>query len=291
MLLAFEASARNGSLTRAAGELGTSQSALSRRIADLEGMLSARLFKRSHTGVRLTTDGGRYLKAVVSGLGLIHSTAEEIAGNLKARITIACAYEVSHLFVMPRLEALQQVVGDEVSVNVTNHDYDRLNMEFDPQVDLAFTYGKAVTGPDDRAVAYDEAITLLCSPAYAAAHAETLHRPVADWRGLTFLKLGKRNHGWVNLDDWFEAVGRPDSQPRFVQYDNYVFMLEAAVSGKGLVLGWRGFVERYLDVGVLVQVGDGFVEFDRPHFVVLTEKGRWREPARRCLEYFARPPD
>ena len=50
-LLAFESAARNSSFSQAASELGTSQSAISRHIGDLESQLGARLFERSARGV------------------------------------------------------------------------------------------------------------------------------------------------------------------------------------------------------------------------------------------------
>ena len=65
-------------------------------------------------------------------------------------------------------------------------------------------------------------------------------------------------------------------------------MLEAAAAGRGLALGWRYFIERQLKAGALVALGDGFVEFDKLYFGVLTEKGRRKPLARKCLAFFDR---
>lgn len=60
-LLLFLSVAENGNLSRAAIEIGLSQSALSRRISTLESELNSRLFHRSGRGVMLTESGQRLL--------------------------------------------------------------------------------------------------------------------------------------------------------------------------------------------------------------------------------------
>jgi DNA-binding transcriptional LysR family regulator len=56
-LKTFHAAARSGSLTRAAAELGISQSAVSRQIAALEERMNLPLFHRHARGLTLTEEG------------------------------------------------------------------------------------------------------------------------------------------------------------------------------------------------------------------------------------------
>ena len=51
---AFEAVARNGSVTRAASELSVTQGAVSRHVSALEHWLGTKLFVRTQRGVKLT---------------------------------------------------------------------------------------------------------------------------------------------------------------------------------------------------------------------------------------------
>ena len=53
-------------------------------------------------------------------------------------------------------------------------------------------------------------------------------------------------------------------------------------------MGWRGFFERYLETGALVELGDGFFEPGNHYCCVLTEKGRRNAIAHKCLEFFRR---
>src|SRR5690349_6790390 len=56
-LQAFEAAARHGSFTRAAGELGVTQTAVSHQVKSLEGELGVSLFRRSPRRLTLTAEG------------------------------------------------------------------------------------------------------------------------------------------------------------------------------------------------------------------------------------------
>ena len=128
--------------------------------------------------------------------------------------------------------------------------------------------------------------TRLCSPAYAAELAQALAGPAAGWSGLTFLDLLRPNEGWATWEDWFAPAGGPAGTPRRLGLDSHTYVLEAVATGSGAALGWRQFIERFLEAGTLVPLGGGFFEFDRAYYGVLTGKGRRKPLARRCLEFF-----
>lgn len=81
-LLAFEASARHLSFTRAGNELHLSPSAVSRQISQLEEFLGRRLFSREHNALRLTPAGETYAIDVRSILELCSSATS----NMMARV-------------------------------------------------------------------------------------------------------------------------------------------------------------------------------------------------------------
>ena len=118
-LIAFEIAAQYGSFSRAAIELRTSQTAISRHIASLEKQLSTRLFERSRTEVSLTVAGHRYHKAVLVGLGALLAGAAaraKVSDDGQSEVAIACTVEVSHLYVMPRFEALRETLGERARI-------------------------------------------------------------------------------------------------------------------------------------------------------------------------------
>ncbi|MDE0387383.1 MAG: LysR family transcriptional regulator [Rhodospirillales bacterium] len=288
-LIAFESAARHGNFSRAARELRTSQSAISRHIASLERQLSTRLFHRSRTGVSLTDAGSRYRDAVAIGLGAIHAGAAEVAelsSVEQVELVIACSDEISHLFVMPRYDALQKALGDQVRIRILTYQHNIRYLPPTPVADVILSWDPATNNPEDCAVILQEKVSPLCSPGYAALHAETLRQPVTDWSKLTFLDIARPNEGWASWDNWFDVVGHPGSEPRYANYDNYTYVLEAAAAGQGIALGWRHFIERYLESGALITLDDKFLETDNRFCAVVTKKGRQRPLARKCLNFF-----
>lgn len=286
-LRAFEAAARHSSFSRAAQELGIQQPAVSRYIAELEHELRLQLFERSHRTVILTLAGEVFHRAVSNGLQRI------AAGSLSAsslaedrRVIVACGPATSHLFVMPRFEAIRQALGENVSLRILTLDYDILDRLTDHEVDLVLTHDEITGAPEDRVKVLTEAITPVCSPDFAATHVQVLARPVAEWGSLPFLRLGRSARSWATWHDWFEVAGYPVPRPTYTTIEDYVYSMEAAVAGKGLALGWRHFIDRYIDEGALVMVADGFVELDQHCFAKLSERGRQRPVVRRCLDIF-----
>ena len=284
-LIAFESAARHGNFSRAAEELRTSQSAISRHIAKLEGQLSTRVFNRSRTGVSLTEAGSRLRDAVSDGLGLIHQGVLE-AGEVPAdtQVVIACSHDSWQLVCMPRLDALRKALGDNIRVRARLYHRDLKTLQSDASADVVFAWYAEETG--DAAFALKEAVRPICSPGYAAAHADILSGPVTGWGALTFLDFAPPDRCWASWQDWFEVAGRPAPDPRFLDLDSYTHVIEAAAAGRGVALGRRYHIELYLDTGALVTLAGGFVEFDNYYCGLLTEKGRAKPFARRSLAFF-----
>ena len=283
-LIAFETVARHGSVSRAARELGMLQSSVSRQIAALERQLQVRLFDRSPAGVRLTEAGRRYYDATVAALGLLETAAEEVGRRSGgASVVIACSHDASHLVIMPRYDALQAALGEAAPIRQLT--YQRQVEELAPvgTADIALSWLPPEAAPEDRVLMLEEQLQPLCAPAYAAAHSETLAGPTQGWGRLTLLDLKLPNLGWATWQDWFGLMGQPESPPRYEDYDTYTLLLQAATAGRGLVLGWHGWSETYLEAGTLVPLGDGYLKFPGRFFASLTPQGRKNPLARKCL--------
>ncbi|MCL6706287.1 LysR family transcriptional regulator [Pseudomonas sp. R2.Fl] len=90
----FIATAESGQVSHAAVELNISQSAVTAAIKGLEMELGVRLFERTHAGVRLTTEGSRFLEhargitsAVTAAVRSSLRDKTELSGTLRLGMT------------------------------------------------------------------------------------------------------------------------------------------------------------------------------------------------------------
>ena len=113
-LLAFEAAARLGSITRAAEELATSHSAVSRHIRGLEKTFEVVLFERRGRGIALTTSGETHYWAVQTGLDALRDGARGLRDR-RTGLTIGATLEISALLLHPVFPKLKRTLGEEVA--------------------------------------------------------------------------------------------------------------------------------------------------------------------------------
>ena len=286
-LIAFETVARLDSFTRAAEELHTSQSAVSRHIARLEKQISVRVFRRSRAGVRLTEAGSRLYEAVAGRLGEIERAIAEI-GEMPddQQVAIVCSHDAWELLFMPELDALREALGENALFRFSLGSGDPRDAAPDPDADILFTWDGRGAGPESLTIR--EAVGPVCSPEYADRNAAILDGPVGGWGGLTLLEFPAPDRRWASWEDWFAVAGRPDALPRAVELDSYGDVLKAAAAGQGVALGRRCWAERHVAAGVLVPLAADPVETDNAYHGLLTEKGQGKPLARDCLASLAR---
>ncbi len=240
---------------RAAEELHTSQPAISRHITDIEARLGVTLFVRGKKQHRLTEQGEHFYRAVVSGLDNIQASINTISGWS--------------------------------TENYLTNEYHDNYASLDPRIDLAFSYKAADTETETTSIVFKEAVCPVCSPAFLEKHRQVLCGPISNWSELIFLQLTKPNEGWATWEDWFLRAGSPTAPLKYTRYDNYVYLLEAAAAGRGLALGWRGLIERYIDAGTLALVGQEFILTNNVLHAMLTPSGQTKPAAIKCLKYIA----
>jgi len=289
-LQAFEAAARHCNFSRAAEELHTSQSAISRHVSSLESQLDTVLFNRQRKKqLLLTAQGNQFYHAVVAGLDTIRNCMDSIAGTLvEDQLTIACTHEISHLFLLPRFDALQRALGARRRIRVMTYEYEAMERRLDPDIDILLRYDVERVAAAEAALIVREAVVPVVAPAFFEQHRDSLERGAEDWRGLSFLELSRPNYGWATWSEWFARQGVSGYKPNFVYFNNYVYLLDAAAAGKGVALGWRGLIERHFEAGVLQALEIPYTGFERGIHALLTETGKRRPLAGEGLDSLLR---
>ncbi len=259
-LYAFECVGRYGNFSRAAQELGTSQPAVSRHIASLEAFLGVRLLVRGRGRTTLTPEGRHLYQATLDGLETIAGAVRHIRQQRRT-VSIACTYAIAHLWLMPRHEALQRALGEDVEIVVQSSEYEYHDRLREEGIDICLTFaGEKAKGGHKHKI-FAEAVIPVCSPGFADDVRDRVkHDGVPALTRLPLLNLGQPNYGWLTWGDWFErqSVDAPDlSSAR--RFGNYVYLLEAACAGAGVALAWRGLADAYIELGRLQPV---FPEID-----------------------------
>ncbi len=282
-LLAFEAVARNVSVSRAATELKTSQSAISRHLKSLEDALGVKLLERTGRGMSLTDSGRAYFHAVQRSMNDLETTAHELRTQ-RTRLTIACTPEISTLVILPVSFRLKRLLGEEISVEVAVHDglsRDR----FGPRMpDIVFDGTPSATAPGPDAVRMlDEEVVPVASPEFVERLGSVLSRSPSHWSTVPRLEVSERNRGWADWNDWFQAHGCTAPEAPVDVFEDYAHLLRAAAEGGGLAVGRNGLLNDYLVDGRLVAIRDAWLRTGLSLYATPTQHGKRNWASKVCL--------
>lgn len=285
-LLAFSSAAQHQNFTRAAEELNTSQTAISRHIANLEERLGVRLFERRGRSVVLSNEGRHLFNAVVMGFDQITSAIDVISADQShSHLTISCVYELSHLVVLPCFEELARQTKAQISFRIIPESFVRYeDAASSKDADIVVCHFEGLSEADDRAVLFEENLRPVCSPGFLERNRDTLNKPISTWKGLPFLRLSKPNTGWANWTNYLVRNQAANFQPEYHDYYGYVYLLEAAAAGKGIAPEWRGLVYSYLDSGRLVPIYKDYTAFSSHICAIVTNRGKAKRKAYKCLK-------
>lgn len=289
-ILAFLATAEQGSISAAARQLRVSKSVVSERLAELERSLGARLLHRSTRKLALTEDGSAFLPRAARIARDIASAAADIAerrGTLSGPLRIAAPVTFGRLHLGP---ALYPFLAAHPDLQLT------LDLD-DRRIDVASSGHDAIirNGPidDTRLIVWKLAQSrrlLTASPAYLAAHGTP--RNLEDLQGHRGIYYTNRGAG-----DWrFETAEGPISiSARLVLgVNNGDMMRDAAIAGLGLAMLPTFIAGPAVKTGDLVTVS--LEAAPAPDFLYMAH-AQGREPSeklRRLIEHlrahFGDPP-
>jgi DNA-binding transcriptional LysR family regulator len=175
-LQAFLAVAREGSFTRAAAQLGVSQSALSHTVTALEARLGVRLLTRTTRSVSLTEAGQRLMQGIGPRFEEIEaelSALSELRDKPAGTIRITTAEHAADMFLWPRLQPLLAEYPDiKVEINLNYGLTDILAQRFDAGVRLGDQVEKDMIAVR---ISTELRMVVVGSPAYFAQHPAPQH--------------------------------------------------------------------------------------------------------------------
>ena len=284
-LIAFEATVRLGGVIRAANELRTSQSAISRHIRNLERRFGVKLFQRQSRGIVPTDAGEDYYLAVKSSLEELHAASYGLQMQ-NANVIVACTSEVANELLLPVFPVFRRSFDTSIGLRILNCDYDILPLLIPIGIDIVFEYTSTPSSPDSVKI-LDEAIMPVASPTFVKGSHRILDGHPRNWAGITRLVLPSRGQKWATWSTWFRAHDCDPPEAPTRPFENYQFLLASAVDGEGIAIGWKGFVDRKIELRELVGVGRDWLRTGIGLYASLTKAGRRNPHSAQCMKRLA----
>ena len=275
----FVAAAKYQSFTRAAEALCVTQAAVSRQIRELEDYMGTALFIRAGRKVLLSEAGSRFYDAAQLSFINIAQAADRIRIKHPARepLTICCSPAFANLWMRPRMPAFLKAHPDiELTVLATQ---DFWSLEAGVLPDIFMTKIPKVHEGYASTRLFHDVVYPVCAPAYLQSM-PGLQEP-ADLCRARLLDLSPYGRSqlaehvdwqvWLALQD--VDVGPSPNQLHIPYSSNdYNTLVQLAVAGEGIVLGWDHLVRGLVASGELVRpIPHEVVHHDRCHYLSARE--------------------
>ncbi|HEY0339865.1 MAG TPA: LysR substrate-binding domain-containing protein [Steroidobacteraceae bacterium] len=228
-LRALEAFARLGTVWEAAEQLGITRSALSHRLAMLEGILGFDVAVRSGKGVALTPRGRRYALDVQKSLELLRGAHDDGSRPIEGNLCISSTPGFAAMWLCNHIASFQ---GEHPDLNLQILVNRELDEASDPNVDLFIVFGEGSWPKQHVQHLYDVEFLPMCSPTLLNMHGG-LKEP-ADLLRFPLLHLNE----WGDWQQWMTAAGMqfPRRTPG-IRFSDLMMVQTAAVSGQGTMMG------------------------------------------------------
>ncbi len=269
-----------GSISGAAERLHIAMSAVSRRIAELEGRLGVQLLRRTTRQLNLTETGwGFYERAVriLADLEEAEAAVTQAHTVLHGRLRVALPLTFSLRHLNPLiLEFMRLHPGINFDLDFNERQVDLLQEGFDLAIRIAKLEDSSLIARRLAGVR----MVVCASPGFLTAHGEPTHpRALAELPCLTYANL-REPDVWT----YFDTNGRPATVRVRVRLsaDNGEFLNDACVAGEGIVLMPTFIAHRDIEAGRLKPV---LTRFGWPSYDAYAMYPRTRHLSRRVRAF------
>ena len=247
-LWVFDMTAHHGSFTAAAEVLNVSQPAVSKTIRQLESALGISLFFREHRRVRLTEAGEKLHHVVSRSFEDILAVAQELQTYTRKRpVTLSVPSAFANYWLIPRLAAFHRANPD-VDLRVQTTDRERLLGDSDISFEVRRGDGNW-PGVGTARIA-DEVICPIASKAFLSEYGVIGN--VAELCEMPLIHLEEPVRNRPTWQRWFDHFGISfEDKGKGLHLNDYTLVLQAAVAGEGVALGWHHIIDELTSRGYL----------------------------------------
>jgi len=257
----------SGSLSAGSRKLNAPLPSVSRKVAELERHLGARLLIRTSRNIQLTDAGKAYVEAARQIVTLVSHAESRAAGEYevpKGELRITVPDEFGRSIVLPlAYEFLSEQPEITLDVVIAN----RFVELVDEHVDVGIRIGH-LSDSSLYAVRVGSVRILTCaSPAYLEH--EGRPRTPADLLGHHSVQLGDFERGWI-----FGNSTAPEAVPaRRVHANDATAACNAAIRGLGITRLPSFIVDEHLRSGALIEILEDYAADPMPVHLIYAKQG------------------
>jgi len=285
-LITFEAAGRLSSFTKAAEELNVSQAAVSLAVKRLEETMGVTLFRREHRRISLTEAGSRLFQDVTIGLDHIARSVEGIRrDHAPGAVTFSVSTAFAGFWLLPRLTSLKEELPDlDLRVQTTDRDVDLVA----EGLTMGIRRGDGDFPSYETIKLAEEEIVAVCSPRYLREVG-----PISTAEEVLKHRLIHLDEPYRPRPSWAEwAAGMGLSKPAVpregVHLNDYALVLQAALEGDGIALGFRHVSNGLVKAGRLVEPIDAPFVTGQAFWLVWPKGARFSDAARDFKDFVCR---
>jgi len=253
-LHAFEATARHGSFTGAAQELGVTPAAVGQLVRSLEDWVGHPLLHRTRSGkerLTLVDEAQEALQDITQGLDKLETGLNKLRGRRSRSVVVVTASQVLMMnWLMDRLNRFSETHENiDLRLNVTEKLMDVSHGE----ADIGIRCGQGDWPGVNKTWLMDEEAVLICSPHLVPSG----KMACSEWLATQKLIHDDTPHPGADFPSWNDvlmAVGAPDALESGLHINSTSAVILSALSGRGVAIVRYALVKKFIETGQLVQL-------------------------------------
>ena len=285
-LKVFETSARLKSFTKAADELCVTPAAVSQQIKTLERYLQIQLFSRTHKNLQLTAAGKAYYPTISEGINILSKASQRLtAFQTGPHLTVSAFPSVASKWLAPKLfHWLDQHSDVSVKVLATHSEADFQTED----IDYRISYGHLNYQDVNTQQLFVDQIFPVCSPQLLQEIPLNKPEDLAN-HILLHVAWGSDYKSLPSWKTWMQAAGfeglNTQDGPEF---NLSSIAIQAAIEGKGVMLGQRMMVTEDILAGRLIKPFDIVLSMEEAYHVIYPDEALEKPYAVDFLEWIIR---
>ncbi|HIE5387867.1 TPA: LysR substrate-binding domain-containing protein [Enterobacter cancerogenus] len=253
-LHAFEATARHGSFTGAAQELGVTPAAVGQLVRSLEDWVGHPLLHRTRSGkerLTLVDEAQEALQDITQGLDKLETGLNKLRGRRSRSVVVVTASQVLMMnWLMDRLNRFAESHENiDLRLNVTEKLMDVSHGE----ADIGIRCGQGDWPGVNKTWLMDEEAVLICSPRLVPPG----KMACSEWLATQKLIHDDTQHPGADFPSWddvLRTVGAPEALESGLHINSTSAVILATLSGRGVAIVRYALVKQLIETGQLVQL-------------------------------------